>query len=107
MIHGNGGQTRDFVFVKDVVEANFAAADKEGVGAACYNIGTGTAITINELADCIGEVAGRPLARDRGGARPGDIRHSVADVGRAHRELDWVARRPFLDGLAETFAAAP
>ncbi|GAB6043970.1 NAD-dependent epimerase/dehydratase family protein [Endothiovibrio diazotrophicus] len=105
-VHGDGGQTRDFVFVTDVVAANIAAADKAAMGAVCYNIGTGTAISINELVERIGEVSGRPVEYGYGSARGGDIRHSVADVRRAQRELDWVAQRSISDGLAETYAAA-
>lgn len=103
VINGDGEQTRDFISVKDVVAANLVAVQRVGMGAECFNIGSGEAISINDLADRIGEAVGRPLVRRNGVERPGDIRHSVADATRVRRDLGWSARVPFLDGLTNTF----
>ncbi len=80
-IYGDGEQTRDFVFVKDVVEANILAAEKGAAG--IYNTGSGTALTINRLAEMVGEAAGLVIPPVYEPARTGDIRYSTADITRA------------------------
>jgi len=82
IIYGDGEQTRDFIFVKDVAEANIQAAESGASGA--INIGSGTSVTINNLAQLIIKLAGkgkiRPVYKE---ARPGDIVHSLSDITRA------------------------
>ncbi len=80
-IDGDGEQTRDFVFVKDVVRANILAVESEANG--IFNIGSGEGITINQLADTITKLTRsdvKPVYRD---PRQGDIIHSLADITRA------------------------
>ena len=82
VIFGNGEQTRDFAFVKDVAKANILAAESQATG--IFNIGTSTKVTVNRLVQLIFSLAGngaiRPVYKD---ARPGDILHSLADISKA------------------------
>ncbi|WP_247730592.1 NAD-dependent epimerase/dehydratase family protein [Halovivax limisalsi] len=87
-VHGDGSQTRDFVFVDDVVRANLAAATADRVGRA-YNVATGRSITIRELAAVIRDAAGSDAEIVHTDPRPGDIEHSEADVSRARSELNF------------------
>jgi UDP-glucose 4-epimerase len=82
LIHGDGEQTRDFVNVRDVATANYRAAMAPGVSGA-FNIASGTRITINRLAALVVESSGRHVSVQHGPARPGDVRHSLADVSAA------------------------
>lgn len=98
-IFGDGEQTRDFVFVKDVVQANVMAA--EGKAEGVYNIGTGEAISINRLAQVIAAVTGKKLKVLYQQPRLGDVRHSLADISKA-RGIDYQAKYSLEDGLRET-----
>lgn len=79
VIHGDGMQTRDFVYVEDVVRANELALTR-GAGNV-YNVGTGSSITVNELAERIVEITGSRSRIVYGAGRAGDVRYSEADVG--------------------------
>ncbi len=82
LIFGDGEQTRDFVYVKDAVKANLLAAESEAQGV--YNIGTGRSVSLNQLLEKIMVLMQRdnikPAYKD---ARPGDIKHSLADIRKA------------------------
>lgn len=100
VIFGDGLQTRDFVYVDDVVEALIAAVEVDG---GIFNIGTGKETTVRELhASCAG-VAGVEDAPRFEPARPGDLRRSVLDVSHAAQALGWRARSSLDDGLAHTW----
>lgn len=81
IIYGDGQQTRDFTFVGDVVEANIRAAETDAAGV--YNIGRGERVSISELAGLVSELVGSSAAPDHRPPRPGDIRHSLADISLA------------------------
>jgi UDP-glucose 4-epimerase len=81
VIFGDGEQTRDFTFVRDVVAANIQAA--EGQASGVYNIGRGERVSLNELARLVIELSGRDLKPVYEGPRAGDVRHSLADISRA------------------------
>lgn len=98
-VHGDGTQTRDFVHVDDVVRANLLAATTEEVGSA-YNVGTGTSVTINELAERVKAVVGSDSPVVHTEERSGDIQHSRADIGRARRKLGYEPTVSLSDGLA-------
>ena len=85
-IHGDGEQTRDFVHVDDVVQANLLAATSERDGRA-YNVGTGRETTITALAERIRDLADAEVDIVNEAPRPGDVRHCSADCSRAKREL--------------------
>jgi UDP-glucose 4-epimerase len=101
-IFGDGAQTRDFVFVGDVVEALLAAASApEGV----YNVGNGVATTVLELYRLCARAVGVELPPQFAPERPGDLRHSVLDASRAAEALGWQAATPLADGVAQTWEA--
>jgi len=98
-IFGDGEQTRDFVFIKDVVRANILATEGEAQGV--YNIGTGEAISINRLAQVIAAITGKKLQILYQQPRSGDILHSLADISKA-RGMDYQPKYSLEDGLGET-----
>jgi len=81
IIFGDGEQTRDFVFVGDVVLANISAAETGATGV--FNIGQGRGVTISELAKVIIHIMDKDVAIIHQGPRVGDIRHSLADISKA------------------------
>lgn len=100
VIYGDGKQTRDFVYVEDVVAANvLVAAEEAAVGT--YNVGLGGSTTINELAATIVECVGSKSRIVHGPRRPGDVRHSTASVKRLSG-LGYVPRFSLADGLRPT-----
>ena len=99
-IFGDGLQTRDFVNVADVVQANIRCAFTEGVAGA-FNVGSGTRITINHLVDLLSEVSGRRLTRNYCESRPGDVRDSLAEISDATTAFGYVPTVDFPSGLAE------
>ena len=100
-IYGNGRQTRDYVFVGDVVRAMLAAAGHAG---GVYNVGTGVETSVLELYDAIQRVSGREREPEFAGARMGELQRSVLDVSLASRELGWRPEHSLDDGLSKTWA---
>lgn len=101
-IYGDGEQSRDFTYVENVVEANLAALRSAGVGGRVFNIACGERITLNHLVAELHTQMGVELAPIHAPARPGDIRHSLADIGRARAELGYDPRVGFAEGLRRT-----
>lgn len=99
-VEGDGEQTRDFVHVDDVVQANLRAATTAATGAS-YNIGTGSSITILDLARTIQEVAATDSEIVHTDPRPGDIEQSKADISRARDQLGYTPTVSIQDGLAD------
>jgi UDP-glucose 4-epimerase len=102
VVHGDGLQSRDFVFVTDVVKALIRAAEAPGVGGRVYNVGTGRRTTVLDLVAALNRLLGKNVVPGHGPARPGDVRHSCADITRARRELGFEPSIAFEDGLART-----
>jgi nucleoside-diphosphate-sugar epimerase len=98
-IYGDGEQRRDFTYVENVVEANVLAAVTEGVSGAVLNVATGRPTSVNELADTIGSLLGRPVERDDQPERTGDVRDSWAGVTRSRDLLGWEPRIGLEEGL--------
>jgi UDP-glucose 4-epimerase len=103
-IHGDGGQTRDFVYVADAVAHLIAAMGKAGE-AAIYNACTGRATSVGALADAIEAAAGKRVERRTIAARTGDIRASIGNPARARASLGVAAQMPLADGLKATLAS--
>jgi len=105
VIYGDGKQTRDFVSVHDVVEANMLAMSSKKAAGGIFNVGTGTRTTINELAKMMIRASGkRNLRPVHAAARPGDIRDSCADIGKAHRILGYSPTVTLRDYVAQLAA---
>ncbi|RQG95759.1 NAD-dependent epimerase/dehydratase family protein [Natrarchaeobius oligotrophus] len=100
-VHGDGEQTRDFVFIDDVVQANIKAATTDAVGEA-YNIGTGESVTIRELAELIQDITDTDSDIVHTDARSGDIEHSEADISKARDRLDYEPTVSLREGLERT-----
>ena len=101
-IFGDGTQTRDYVYVGDVVAAALSAAEHAGGGV--FNVGTGTETSVLELYERIQAVAGIAREPELADARPGELQRSVLDPGRALLQLGWEPRRTLDEGLAATWA---
>lgn len=99
-IHGDGGQTRDFVYVADVVRANLLAMERDVTGV--FNIACGRQTDLNTLARSVMEAAGREVPVEYGPVRQGDVRHSLAEITRAREVLGWAPEWTLVDGLVET-----
>ncbi|ANY06670.1 NAD-dependent epimerase/dehydratase family protein [Pseudonocardia sp. HH130630-07] len=109
-VFGDGGQTRDFLYVGDIARAATAAADRLAAGelaGSVFNVGTGTESTITELAATIGRIAGldaADFAPEYRAARPGELRRSCLDPSRGIAELGLPTPTTLADGLAATWA---
>jgi UDP-glucose 4-epimerase len=103
-IFGDGEQTRDFVNVADVVQANLKAGAARGVSGA-FNVASGTRVTINELVRKLGD-AGCPARATHGAPRAGDVRHSIADVSAARAAFGFAPTVGLAEGLREYVAWA-
>ncbi len=101
-IYGDGKQTRDYVFVGDVVRANAAALTSKASGLA-LNIGTGIETDVNDLYSTISSIADFPTKAEHAPARPGEQKRSVISPARAAKTLDWRPEKKLADGLADTF----
>lgn len=99
-IFGDGEQTRDFINVRDVVQANIKAAMTRGVSGA-FNTGSGGRITINGLVELIRKTSGLEPRVKHGAPRPGDVRHSLADISAAREAFGFNPAVPLEEGLAE------
>lgn len=102
VVFGDGTQTRDFIAVEDVVEANLRASTAEGAGGEVFNIAGGRPRSVNELLDAIQKALGTAIRPVHEARRPGDIVHSVADITRAVAVLGWVPRESFADAVERT-----
>ncbi len=104
VIYGDGRQTRDFVFVKDVVQANLLAASSADAPGHVFNVGTSDSIEINTLWDRIARLAQCELKPEYAPARTGDIVHSLAGIQKARERMDFKPSVSFDEGLSQTFA---
>mgnify|MGYP006290823571 CR=1 FL=1 len=104
-VFGDGGQTRDFVFVDDVVQANLLAMQSAAVGRGeCFNIGTGGQTSLLHLLETLQQLTGRAPEPVFRAAREGDVRHSCADIARAGEVLVYTPRHTLQQGLVELLA---
>ena len=104
-IYGDGRQSRDFTYVANVVEANLLAAEADGVSGAILNIATGSSSTVEELAETIGGILGKPAEKEFLPPREGDVRDSLADVTEARRLLGFEPKIGLEEGLRRTVEA--
>jgi nucleoside-diphosphate-sugar epimerase len=100
-ILGDGLQSRDFVYVANVVDANLRAAHTPGVSGRVYNIGAGGRQTLLDLVASLNRAMGTNLEPTFGQPRAGDVRHSQANIAAAQRDLDYRPSVSFDEGLAQ------
>ena len=100
IIYGGGAQTRDFTFVRDVVQANVRAMESDATGV--FNVATGTRISVNDLAGMVMEIIGNRVDCVHEVPRAGDVRDSLGDISRAYAGFGYVPRYGMGDGLSET-----
>jgi UDP-glucose 4-epimerase len=103
VIYGDGNQTRDFIFVRDVVKANLLAASAQNANGRVMNIGSGRSVRINDLWQAICALSGRSRDPQYAGRRPGDIVASLAGMEKAKELLGFDCEVSFEKGLEETF----
>jgi UDP-glucose 4-epimerase len=101
LVYGDGTQTRDYVYVGDVVRAFIAAADHRRSGS--WNVGTGTETTVLKLIAVIGEIAGRAVIPEFATPRPGELLHSALASGLAASELGWRPRMALAEGIRNVY----
>jgi UDP-N-acetylglucosamine 4-epimerase len=101
-IYGDGEQSRDFTYVKNVVEANLLACKASGVAGQVFNVACGDRITVNSMLQQINQITGKDIAPMYGDSRPGDIKHSQADITRARNLLGYQPKISFEEGLRHT-----
>ncbi len=104
VVYGDGEQSRDFIYVKSVVEANILAAGPAAGGGEAVNVAGGRGMTVNALLGAVNDVLGAAAEAVRAAPRPGDIKHSTADVGKAKKVLGFEPGTSFIEGLRETVA---
>lgn len=102
-VYGDGEQSRDFVYVENVVEANLLAAEAKGAPGLAINIGTGNRYTLNQTLALLEKITGRPAHAKYAEAREGDIRDSQANIGLAQHALFYNPRFQFEEGLKRTW----
>jgi UDP-glucose 4-epimerase len=100
VIYGDGEQSRDFTFIRDVVQANIRAMEREVEGV--FNIAYGEQHALNELASTIMDLTGTTMDPVHEPARQGDVRHSLADISAARSRLGYTPEYTFRSGLQET-----
>jgi len=101
IIYGDGEQTRDFIFVKDVVAANVLAATTENVNGT-FNVACGSAISINQLVNLVLELTNSKSHIRYEKERAGDIKHSLASIEETKQQLGFQPKHDLLEGLKET-----
>lgn len=104
VIFGDGEQSRDFSYIDNVVEANILAAEGDVTGEV-FNVGCGGRVTVNQLVETLNELLGTNIDPTYDDPRPGDVRHSHADISKAQELLGYEPRVDFEDGLERTIAA--
>jgi UDP-glucose 4-epimerase len=104
-IQGDGLQSRDFTYVSNAVQAVLKAAEAPAAVGNVYNIGNGGSVTIRELVDQLGQLLGMTSQPRFGPPRPGDVRHSQADISRARHDLGYEPTVTFAEGLRRTLEA--
>lgn len=103
-VYDDGEQTRDFLFVTDIAEALELAGEKP-VDGEVLNLASGRETSVNEVVHLLSDITGRSIRANHKPARPGDVRHSRADVTKAREKLGFAARTSVRDGLARTLEA--
>ncbi|OLC83424.1 MAG: LPS biosynthesis protein WbpP [Acidobacteria bacterium 13_1_40CM_4_57_6] len=103
LVFGDGGQTRDFTYVENAVQANLLACEAPNVSGKVFNVGVGGRVSLNDVLRELGKITGKTLEAKYDPPRDGDIRDSQADISQAREFLGYEPQVTFEDGLARTF----
>jgi nucleoside-diphosphate-sugar epimerase len=101
-VFGDGEQSRDFTYIDNVVDANLLASEAPGVSGQAFNIACGERISLNRLLDELRGILGTEIEASYLEPRPGDVKHSLADISRAEEQLGYSPAVEFSDGLRRT-----
>ena len=101
VIYGDGEQSRDFTYIDNAIQANILAAESDVTGEA-FNVGTGGRVTVNELVEILNDLLGMDIDPVHDDPRPGDVRHSHADISKARKLLGYEPHIGFEKGLENT-----
>jgi UDP-glucose 4-epimerase len=101
-VYGDGEQSRDFTYVEDAVAATLAAGGADGASGHAFNVAGGKPASVNEVADTIGRLLGKPVERELAPPRPGDIRDSHADLTASREVLGYEPKVELEEGLRRT-----
>jgi len=102
IVYGDGEQSRDFTYVRNVVRANLLAADAPGAPGRVFNIGCGSSVSVNRVIAAIKRIVGKEVPSDYQPPRVGDVRNSEADITLAREVLGYEPEVSFEEGLGET-----
>jgi nucleoside-diphosphate-sugar epimerase len=103
-VFGDGEQSRDFTYIDNVLDANLLAVERPDAAGEVINVACGTRITLNALLETLRAILGVDTPAEHGPARPGDVRHSLADIEKARRLLSFEPRVGIREGLERTAA---
>ncbi len=98
-IYGDGEQSRDFTYIDNVVQANLLAARAKQTKGEVINVACGQAVTVNAIIDMINELVGKNIKPNYTDSRPGDVKHSLADITLARKLISYKTKVPFKQGL--------
>ena len=105
-IYGDGEHSRDFTYVDNVVSANLLACTAEGAAGEVFNCACGDRASLNDLVTVLNEALGTDVVAEHAEDRPGDVKHSLADIGKAKEILGYRVLVPFDEGLARLVSAS-
>ena len=101
-VFGDGEQSRDFTYIDNAVQANLRACESDSAPGGVFNVACGDRFTLNQLIQVLREIIGATAEPVYAASRPGDIKHSLADIRAARTGLGYVPRIDFREGLAKT-----
>lgn len=104
-IFGNGEQTRDFIFIDDIIRANILAATRPAAAGEIFNISSGEVHDIKQLIDLIAKVSGKEVLFSHANFRAGEVRHSKANIDKARKLLGFGPQTDLEEGLRQTWMA--
>ncbi len=102
VVFGDGEQSRDFTYVDNVVEANLLAVEAADVSGQAFNVACGRRVSLNQLLEEIRDITGIDVEASHLEPRPGEVRHSLADISRARERLGYRPEVAFSEGLRST-----
>jgi nucleoside-diphosphate-sugar epimerase len=98
-VYGDGEQSRDFTYIDNVVEANLCAARTEDTKGEVVNVACGDSVTVNEIIKMINDIVGKDVKPEYAPTRAGDVKHSMADISKAEKIINYKPVVSFKDGL--------